>query len=58
MSETKGHPIAGFIFAIVLAALTVLLVGALNSLDAALIAAPLLVGWAVLSVALFGPAKD
>jgi hypothetical protein len=57
VTETKGHPIAGFIFAIVLAVLALLLLGTLNTLESALIAAPFLIGWAVLSVAIFGPAR-
>jgi inner membrane protein involved in colicin E2 resistance len=56
VSETKTHPVAGIIFAIVLAVLAVLLVGALNTMEAALIAAPFLIGWAVLAAVMFGPA--
>lgn len=56
MTETKGHPIAGYLFAIILAILALLLLGALNTLESALIAAPFLIGWAVLSAAMFGPA--
>jgi hypothetical protein len=55
VSETKDHPVAGYVFAAVLGALAVFLVGMLNTIETALFAAPFLIGWALVSVALFGP---
>lgn len=56
MSETKTHPVSGFIFAVVLALLAVAIVGALNTMESAIIAAPFFLGWAILAAAMFGPA--
>lgn len=51
----KTHPVSGFIFAIVLCVLAFYLVVALNDMTTALFALPLLVGWAIVSLLLFGP---
>ncbi|MFA7324633.1 MAG: hypothetical protein WC005_09770 [Candidatus Nanopelagicales bacterium] len=54
----KTHPVAGYIFAIVLGVLAFYLVVALNDMKTALFALPLLAGWAVVSMWLFGRPLD
>jgi hypothetical protein len=49
----KAHPIAGYISAVVLSALVLLLMGALNTNDKALIGIPFVAGWAIVSLYLF-----
>ena len=49
----NGHPIAGYISAVVLSALVLLLMGALNTNDKALIGLPFVAGWAIVSLYLF-----
>jgi hypothetical protein len=50
----KDHPIDGYLFAIFFGVLAVLLMSALNTMEQALIAAPFLIGWALVSLAIFG----
>jgi cell division protein FtsW (lipid II flippase) len=50
----KSHPIAGIIAALVLAAITFLLVGALNDQGRALFALPFLVGWSLFALLAMG----
>ncbi len=52
--EEKTYPIQAYVFATVLAALIFWLVAALNSYAEAGFAAPLIVGWAWVSLWLFG----
>ncbi len=50
----KTYPIQAYVFATVLAALIFMLVAALNDYAEAAFAAPLIVGWAWISLWLFG----
>jgi len=50
----KPHPLAGIIAAIVLGAITFLLVGALNDQGRALFALPFLVGWSLFALLAMG----
>lgn len=50
----KTHPIAGYIAAVILGIGVYYLVGALNDMTTAYFVAPLVIGWAVVSLALFG----
>ncbi|MDP2013756.1 MAG: hypothetical protein Q8L05_05970 [Actinomycetota bacterium] len=52
--EAKTYPIQAYVFATVLAALVFMLVAALNDYGTAAFAAPLIVGWAWVSLWLFG----
>lgn len=52
--QEKTHPIAGYIFAVVLACILVYLMGAFNGMDKAILVAPFFIGWALISVAMFG----
>ena len=51
--EEKNHPIAGYIAAVILGGLVVLLLSAMSSIPAASLAVPFVVGWAILSLYLF-----
>lgn len=50
----KDHPIEGYLFAVIFGVLAVLLMSALNDMNQALLAAPFLIGWALLSISIFG----
>lgn len=50
----KDHPVDGYFFAIFFGVLAVLLMSALNNMGQALIAAPFLIGWALVSIRIFG----
>lgn len=50
----KDHAIEGYLFALIFGVIAVLLMSALNNMEQALIAAPILIGWAILSISLFG----
>ena len=50
----KTHPIAGYIAAVVLGIGVYYLAGALNDMTTAYFVAPLVIGWAVVSLVLFG----
>lgn len=52
--QEKTHPIAGYVFAVVLACILVYLMGAFNGMDKAILSAPFFIGWALISVALYG----
>jgi len=57
----KTHPIAGYIAAVVLGIGVYYLVGALNDMTTAYFVAPLVIGWALVSLAIFGkldPAEE
>lgn len=53
----KTHPIAGYIFGLVLAGLLVALMGMFNGNDKAILLAPLFAGWAVVSLVIYGAIK-
>ncbi len=55
MSEhaEKNHPIAGYVAAVIIGALIVLLLSAMSSISAASLAVPFVIGWALLSLYLF-----
>lgn len=50
----KTHPIAGYIFGIILAGLLVALMGMFNGNDKAILLVPFLVGWAIVSLIIYG----
>ncbi|CAB4652334.1 unannotated protein [freshwater metagenome] len=52
--DVKTHPIAGYIAAIVFGIGAYYLVGALNDMTTAYYAAPLVIGWPIVSLVLFG----
>jgi hypothetical protein len=54
----KTHPIAGYIAAVILGVGVYYLVGALNDMTTAYFVAPLVIGWAVVSLAIFGKLDD
>lgn len=58
--QAKTHPAAGFIFALIIAAILIALMGAFNGMGHALFLVPFLGGWAILSLVLFGrvPSDD
>ncbi len=53
----KTHPVAGYIFGIILAGVLVALMGLFNGNDKAALLAPLFLGWAVVSLVIFGAIK-
>ncbi len=53
----KTHPIAGYIFGIILAGVLVALMGMFNGNDKAVLLIPVLAGWAVISLVIFGAIK-
>ena len=55
MSEhaEKNHPIAGYVAAVIIGALIVLLLSAMSNISAASLAVPFVIGWALLSLYLF-----
>ncbi|MFM8895532.1 MAG: hypothetical protein ACKOE2_09195 [Actinomycetales bacterium] len=53
----KTHPIAGYIFGIVLAGVLVALMGMFNGNDKAILLVPIFLGWAVVSLVIFGAVK-
>jgi len=50
----KTHPIAGYIAAVILGVGVYYLVGALNDMTTAYFVAPLVIGWALVSLVIFG----
>lgn len=50
----KTHPIAGYVFGLVLAGVLVALMGMFNGNDKAVLLVPFLLGWAVVSLVLYG----
>jgi uncharacterized membrane protein len=50
----KDHAFEGYLFAVIFGVIAVLLMSALNTMEQALLAAPFLIGWALLSISLFG----
>lgn len=53
----KTHPVAGYIFGVILAGVLVALMGLFNGNDKAALLAPLFFGWAVISLLIFGASK-
>lgn len=53
----KTHPVAGYIFGIVLAGVLVALMGMFNGNDKAALLIPVFAGWAVVSLVIFGAIK-
>lgn len=50
----KTHPIAGYVFGVILAGVLVALMGMFNGNDKATLLAPFLVVWAVVSLVIYG----
>ena len=50
----KTHPIAGYVTAVVLGVGVYYLAGALNDMTTAYFVAPFAIGWALVSLAIFG----
>ena len=54
----KTHSVAGYIAAVVFGIGAYYLVGALNDMTTAYFVAPLVIGWPIVSLALFGKITD
>lgn len=50
----KTHPIAGYLAAVIMAGLLVVLMGSFNGMNKALLVVPVFLGWAIVSLVLFG----
>ena len=51
----RTHPIAGIVFAVILAGILVLLLGLSAGVDQKLLLAAILIGWGIASALVFGP---
>lgn len=50
----KTHPVAGYVFGVILAGVLVALMGMFNGNDKASLLVPFLLGWAVVSLVIYG----